>query len=74
MIVTVRSKKRTVLPSANVGDQFEVVEFPDGNILLKSTAPRPCKVRLEKHRGYTVGVLDRPINQQALKAALAEFP
>jgi hypothetical protein len=33
-----------------------------------------AKVRIEKRGQYHVGVLDRPINEESLKEALAEFP
>jgi hypothetical protein len=43
-------------------------------IRLKSAAARPARVRAEKRGRFTVGVLNRPIDERALKEALAEFP
>ena len=34
----------------------------------------PASVRVEKKEGFTVGVLDRPIDEKALSEALNEFP
>jgi hypothetical protein len=43
--------------------------------------PRPqvksarfTRVRIEKRDGYSVGVLDHPISEAAIKKALSEFP
>jgi hypothetical protein len=41
---------------------------------LEPSQPRPAKVTVKKEGRYSVGCLDRPINEAALKEALAEFP
>ena len=33
-----------------------------------------AKVRIEKRGPYSVGVLDRPISEQAIEEAMREFP
>ena len=33
-----------------------------------------AKVRIEKRGQYHIGVLDHPIDEEAIKDALAEFP
>jgi hypothetical protein len=69
-------KKRVVLPSARPGDQFEVRESGETFVLrrLHPARARPAKVKVERRGGFSVGVLDRPIDEEALKEALAEFP
>ena len=79
MSVTVDAKKRVRLPDARPGEEFDVQASGDGIFVLRRLVPvkdskRPAKVTLVKEGGFTVGVLDRPINEEALKEALAEFP
>ena len=77
MTVTTDSKRRVVLPSAKPGDVFEVQFSGEGKLVLtrlEPVEPRRARVKIEKRGGYSVGVLDRPINEAALKEALAEFP
>ena len=73
------SRRRVVVPQVKPGEVYAVQDGPDGSIKLTLlTAPepenRPAKVKLVKEGRFTVGVTDRPINMQALKEALAEFP
>jgi len=35
---------------------------------------RPGTVRVKKRDGFSVGVLDHPISEAAIKQALSEFP
>lgn len=66
-----------MLPSAKPGDSFEVLMPNEGTFVLTRVEPvpsRPAEVKLEKRGHFTVGVLNRPIDEQALQAALAEFP
>lgn len=58
MTAVADNKKRVLLRSAKPG------------VPLRGTA----KVRIEKRGQYHVGVLDPPINEEALKDAVAEFP
>jgi hypothetical protein len=77
MRVTADERKRVVLPSAAPGDSFEVQTPNDGTFILTRLEPatlRPAEVKLEKRGAFTVGVLNRPIDEQALREALAEFP
>lgn len=76
MTVTADDKKRVTLPSVNPGDQFEVA-LAGGNLVLTKISPatdKPAKVRIEKRGKFSVGILDRPIDEQALKEALSDFP
>jgi hypothetical protein len=77
MKVTVDAQRRVVLPSATPGDSFELQASGEGTFILIRMEPAPTRVagvKLEKRGGFTVGVLDHPIDEQALKEALAEFP
>jgi hypothetical protein len=77
MTVMADTKKRVVLPKARPGDRFDVKTSSEGTFVLTLLQPnrsRQARVKLMKQRGYTVGVLDRPINEAALRETLAEFP
>ena len=79
MTITADAKKRVRLGLAKPGDRFDVQVTGDGAFILRRLEPvkkpdRPTKVRFEKRGGYTVGVTDRPINEEALKEAPADFP
>ena len=71
------SKHRVTLRQARHGDRFDVEILEEGKYVLtrlESTKPRPSRVRFEKRDGYTVGVSDQPVNEQAIRDALDEFP
>ena len=77
--ITADAKKRVRLGLAKPGDRFDVQVSGDGAFILRrlepvKKAPRPAKVTFVKEGRFTVGVLDRPINEEALQKALAEFP
>ena len=77
MRVIADEDQRVRLPSAKPGDSFNVQMPVDGTFILTrldALPLPPATVKLEKRGGYTVGVLDRPIDEQSLKQALAEFP
>ena len=77
MTVIADDKKCVHLPTAQPGDRFDLQVAGAGKFvltLLDSEAARPAKVRIEKRAGFSVGVLDRPINEKALAEALNEFP
>ena len=77
MTVTADSKKRVVIPLASPGDRFDVKSSGSGEIVLRLLEPvqeRPARVRMEKRGKFTVGVLDRQINERALREALDDFP
>jgi hypothetical protein len=76
MTVTIDSKRRAILP-AKPGLRFDVQIFGDEKIILTKlipAAPRPAKVTFRKVDGFTVAKTNQPINESALKEALAEFP
>jgi phage FluMu protein gp41 len=71
------SKHRVTLRQAKPGDRFDVKILEAGKYVLtrlEPTRPRASRVRLVKRNGYTVGVLDHPIDPEALRSALADFP
>ena len=72
------NKKRVTLRLAKPGDRFDVQAASDGIYILTRLEPvqlkGSAKVRIEKRGQYHVGVLDHPIDPEALKAAVAEFP
>jgi hypothetical protein len=75
--VVADSKKRVTLRHATPGDRFDVQFVEDGTVVLTRLEPvelRPAKIRIEKRGKYHVGVSDRPINMEAVKQALEEFP
>jgi hypothetical protein len=77
MTVIADTKKRVVLPKARPGDRFDLKAPGEGTFVLTrlgSGRARSAQVKVVKRRGYTVGVLNRPINEAALREALAEFP
>ena len=71
------NRKRLVVPPASPGQVYGVEANADGTITLiplKAERRTPRFVRSERRGGYTVGVLDAPIDPVALKEALADFP
>jgi hypothetical protein len=78
MTVVADNKKRVTLRLAKPGDRFDVQISPGGKFILTKLEPvretPPAKVRIEQRGQYHVGVLDRPIDEEALKEALADFP
>lgn len=70
-------RKRAVIPVATPGQSYEVRPNADGSITLTPLRPvrlTPKLLRLEKRGEYTVGILDAPIDPDALKEALEDFP
>jgi hypothetical protein len=77
MTVIADSKHRVTLRRAKPGDRFELAIPEPGKYVLTKLEPvpaRPARVRIVKRDGYSVGVLGRPIDPEALKEALADFP
>ena len=78
MTVTVEANRHVALPVAEPGEQFDVQVSPDNAKIiltrLDPQRPAPTFVRIEKRDGFSVGVLNHPIDDHALKEALAEFP
>jgi len=78
MTVVADSKKRVTLRLAKPGERFDVQVAGDGKFLLTRLEPiqdtPPAKVKIVKRGKYSVGVLDRPMNAQALQEALNDFP
>ena len=71
------SKHRVTLRQARPGDRFDVEILEEGKYVLtrlEPTKPQPSRVRLEKRNGYTVGVSDQPVSEQAIRDAVNEFP
>jgi hypothetical protein len=78
MTIVADNKKRVTLRLAKPGDRFDVQAASDGHYILTKLEPvkrrNASNVRIEKRGQYHVGILDHPINEEALKDALAEFP
>lgn len=77
MTVRLDNKRRASFgPSFKPGDSFQREVHGDTVIFRKVEVvpPRMSKVRLEKRGGYTVGALEKPIDEAALQEALADFP
>src|ERR1700722_1549094 len=78
MTVGTDNTKRVTLRLAKPGDRYDVQIVSNGNYILTKLEPvqskGPAKVRMEKRGKYHVGVSDQPINEEALKEAVAEFP
>jgi len=78
MTVIADDRRRVALRLAKPGDRFDVQVSGDGKFVLTKLEPVqqsfPAKVRIEKRGQYHVGILDRPIDEKALREALADFP
>lgn len=76
MTVVTDNEKRVVLPQAQPGERFDVQVCDNGFVLrkLESVSPAPAKVSFIKRDGFTVAMADRPIDEEALREALANFP
>ena len=71
------SRKRVVVPQAKPGEVYSVQDNMNGSFTLtvvKPVEPAAPKCRLAKARGYTVVVPGQPIDEQAIKELLADFP
>ena len=76
MTVITDNKKRVTLPT-KPGERFDLQAFGKDKFILIRLEPvklRQSRVTFRKMGGYTVGTLDHPINNAALREALAEFP
>ena len=75
--IKVDDKQRVRLTALKPGDFYEPeFETPDV-ITLRRLSPqeeRPANVRLVRKKGYSVLVSDRPVNMEAVKDLLADFP
>jgi len=77
MTVTADSQKRVRLRDAKPGERFEIENSKDGGFILTRLEPKRVKstaVRIVKRKGFSVGILGRPVDEGALQEALAEFP
>jgi hypothetical protein len=66
------------LRTAKPGDRFDVQLVGEGKFVLTRLEPVPepgvARVRIKKRNGFSIGVLDRTMSEDALKEALSEFP
>lgn len=78
MTVITDNKKRVTLHLAKPGERFEVYTAGDGKFVLTRVEAvqksNPAKVRIVKRGTYSVGILDHPISEEAIREALNEFP
>ncbi len=77
MTVTLDDKGRATLgPNFHPGDSVKR-EVHGGTVIFRKVevaSPKTSKVKFEKRGGFSVGVLDKPIDEGKLKEALSEFP
>jgi hypothetical protein len=73
----VDNRKRVLVPQATPGDVYAIEENGNGSFTLTAVhsaeSARP-QCRLAKEDGFTVAVPGQPINEQAIKELLADFP
>jgi len=78
MTITADAKRRVRLGLAKPGDRFDVQITEDGALVLRRLEPvrerKPGKARFVKGNGFTVVETERPINMEAIKELLADFP
>lgn len=77
MTVIADERRCVELPTARPGDRFDLQFTDHGKIVLTLLDPKAsvrANVSIEKREGYSVGILDRPIDEKALAEALNEFP
>ena len=77
MTVIADEGRRVLLPAVRPGDHFDVQPAGEGKFLLTLMGSTPLetgKVTIEQRGGFSVGVLEHPINEQALAEALNDFP
>jgi hypothetical protein len=70
-------QKRIVVPQAKPGQVYAVQENLDGSFTLKAVRPvasAPPTCRMDNEDGFPVAVPNQPIDEQAIKELLAEFP
>jgi hypothetical protein len=70
-------KKCVLLPTAQPEDRFDLQITEAGEFVLtklESQPPRPANVRVEQCDGFSMGLVDRLIDELALAEALLEFP
>jgi hypothetical protein len=75
--ITADNCKRVQIPDAVPGQVFAFTNNGDGTrTLTEVTAAevKPAEVRFEKRGRFTVGVSERPVNMEAVREMLAEFP
>jgi hypothetical protein len=70
------SHRRVRVPQAKPGQVYSVQENADGFTLtaVKTAEQAGLKCRLIKEDGFTVAAPGQPIDEQAIKELLAEFP
>jgi phage FluMu protein gp41 len=76
MTAVADNKKRVTIRTARPGERFDVQVSGEKIILtrLALAQPQAAKVRIERRDGFSVGVLEKPIDEQAISNALSDFP
>jgi phage FluMu protein gp41 len=76
MTTVADDKKRVTIRTARPGDRFDVQVSGDKIVLtrLEPAASRAAKVKIRRRGRYSVGVLERPVDERALRDALSDFP
>ena len=77
MNVVADSKKCVLLPTAQPGDIFDLQIKGEGKFVLtklKYESTHPASVAIVQSGGFSVGVVERRFDEEALEEALSEFP
>ena len=76
MTTVADNKKRVTIRTARPGDRFDVQVAGDKIVLtrLAPVASHAPKVKIMRRGRYSVGVLDRPVDERAVRNALSDFP
>jgi hypothetical protein len=77
MTTKVDHRNRIVIPQAKPGQVYAVHDNPDGSFTLKAVESEGLghpTCRLADEDGFPVAVPNQPIDEQAIKELLAEFP
>lgn len=75
--LTVDDDNRIRLPDVKPRQVFTHEKEAGGRIILtpvEPSEPKSAKVRFVKKDGFTVGITDQPVSEEAIKEALADFP
>ena len=77
MTTRVDDQNRVVVPQAKPGQVYAVQENADGSLTLKAVEPTTSAAptcRLADEDGFPVVVPNQPIDEQAIRDLLADFP
>jgi hypothetical protein len=73
----VDNQKRVLVPQAKPGQVYAIFDNPDGTFTLKAVTNEVSNhptCALAEEDGFPVAVPNQPIDEQAIKELLSEFP